>query len=758
MPTTATFLHVTDTHLVDGAASNQADIKTRVPKIEDTSKLQALKVTAAQLATRLSEEKRLLDGILFTGDAQDKGMPNGHVALRGALEESLRGVLREGWKFVAVPGNHDIPKGSEPGSADRYAEFMKAWRDNDPKAVTPWFDDLDADPIPATEYDDHRFVAQDKSWEIYPINSCNWSHTQVALPDDVKAAFEKLAHEISLLDSHKAVELAALLKDGIRAPVERQLLYDIARVSGRQLAAMKPLIRAGSAAPRAPLRIVVLHHHLMAPTLREEVRAFSDILNLASFRTYLRQNEVDVVIHGHKHVDAIAYDSVYDHGASSQSDPRRLLVISGGTFDGGQDESGMSLIGISGLPGAPRIDIERIPLGREGFDLKRLPAHSARLWRINEHVPGGPVVIHGDNINDVYARAVQAATEEAKMAMLIVHLDLPQPELDGDGRIKSLPFPIAYPDPNANGAPSGADRQSTAAWAEDLADWWQLPRSSLESRIPYIHGTRLRRFASQFDQIKRIVALLKSSSTTSRAVAVLVDPLRDFRPNGDGEDFASFCLIQFRRRSKDGGTHLDCTAYYRAQEFKHWWPINVAELRRLQIEVSKELNWNTGRITTIAADARAVATRSPGQVAIPVVDRWLDQSPEKLIALASHLCGDARKWGDGTVLNEWRKYLNFQRQCAEPAAFNPDGAPVAVEALEVLAAYMEAHSDNDEHFSATTARLRRLARENRNYERSSKDRRAFNDWSENVRILCHELLETIKDTPNVAAADAVATQ
>ncbi|MFA6965255.1 metallophosphoesterase [Bosea sp. (in: a-proteobacteria)] len=749
MPTTATFLHVTDTHLSDGSPSNQADHKLRVDGITVTTKIEALKVTAELLAERLRAEERLLDGILFTGDAQDKAAPHGHTELRKVLTDALSGVMKPHWRFVATPGNHDVPQGSDPSGERRYAEFKQAWRETEPRAVTPWLDGIDTPPAPGEVLQHHSFTAPDGSWAVYPINSCNWSHTQIKFPEGVEAAFNELLRALDGLGDVQAAKIKEVVKREIREPLEKQLLYDIARVSDAQFAALRQIIRAKMPTSKPPLRIVLLHHHLMAPTLREEVRPFADISNLSALRTYLRQNEIDVVVHGHKHVDAIAYDSVYDHSSRQQSDPRRLLVLSGGTLDGGHGESSMSLIGIAGLPGAPRVEVERIPLGLRGFDLAAGAVYSARLWRTNEQVPGGPVVIQGKDIDDVYARAVRAASEEANMAMLIVHLDLPQPELDGDGKPTGLPFPAAYPDPERT--PSNEKVRVTAAWVDDLASWWQLPRSSLEPRIRYIHGTRLRRFAGQFDQIKRIVSLLRSSSSTSRAVAVLVDPLRDFGVSGDGEDFASFCLVQFRRRPDgEDGDRLDCTAYYRAQEFKHWWPINVAELRRLQIEVAGEINCNPGRITTIAADARAVAARSPGQVAVPVIDRWLDQAPEKLMALACHLCGDGRTWGSGVVVDEWRNYLLSQRRSTDPSAFNPDGSPVAVDALEMLASYMEAHSVVAEGVQEIAGKLRRLARENKNYEVSSKDRGAFNNWSQGIRQLCDDLIAMIPGAPTAA--------
>lgn len=74
--------------------------------------------------------------------------------------------------------------------------------------------------------------------------------------------------------------------------------------------------------------------------------------------------------------------------------------------------------------------------------------------------------------------------------------------------------------------------------------------------------------------------------------------------------------------------------YYRAQEFARWWPINVAELRTLQLAVVRGSRMTCGRITTITAEARS-SGKSPTQEAMPVIDRWLGQYPERLYVLAT---------------------------------------------------------------------------------------------------------------------------
>jgi thymidylate synthase len=233
------------------------------------------------------------------------------------------------------------------------------------------------------------------------------------------------------------------------------------------------------------------------------------------------------------------------------------------------------------------------------------------------------VVVKGTDIDEVYARACTAASTEADGGILIVHLDLPADDPD------KLPLPSDYP------VPERANEGEKDAWMRELVDWRQLARSQLDHRVPYIHGGRLRRFGGKINQVDRIIRLLQQGPTT-RALAVLIDPFRDFSFE-KREEFASFCLVEFKLREvTPGSTAIDCIAFYRAQEFARWWPINVAELRSLQREIGRDLHAQLGRITTIAADARTIS-KSPTQVAMPVIDRRLDQAPQRLHLLAGAL-------------------------------------------------------------------------------------------------------------------------
>ena len=267
-----------------------------------------------------------------------------------------------------------------------------------------------------------------------------------------------------------------------------------------------------------------------------------------------------------------------------------------------------------------------------------------------------------------------------------------------------------------------------ATWLRELVEWWQLDRSQLEPRIPYLHGARLRRYGGKIDQIERIIALLRTKPST-RAVAVLIDPFRDFAPNGAKEEFASFCLVEFRRRDAQAGRIVvDAIAFYRAQEFERWRPINIAELSFLQRQICEELGYRPGRITTIAADARTIS-RSPTQVAMPIVDRWLDQAPERLHLLADALVHqEINGQAQASAVREWRRSLAELRNATE--GFNSDGIPVAIEGLLTLAAYIDATAfEGDEELASLARNLGDLARVNQTFGHSTLSRGSFDRWS-----------------------------
>lgn len=682
-----------------------------------------MELLLARLAERLAQDRQTLDGVLFSGDAQDRNAIGGHERLIDLLLNHLGPFGITTNRIVSVPGNHDVPQGSPPSSAQRYNDFVRVWRDRG--CVVPWLDGLDTLP-PINSGELHRLVADDRSWAVFPINTSNWSHVTSVLPAPLKDVWDAIPERIANGD--------IALAERLRSQLQALARYDMARVSEQQLEVLRGIVASTpQPAHGRQIRIAVMHHHLRSPSLREELKPFADISNLEQVRAFLSGSNIGVLLHGHKHEHATYFDHIY---TPDGLDMHRVLVVSGATFDSGRESEAARLITMTGIPHTPEITIEPIPLPRAGAESARLASTTRRLWVTNVRAgdavvlaPGAPVVVEGHDLDEVYARACAIAKTDARKGTLAVHLDFKNDETE------ALPLPQGYPTPDDI---SGEERQ---VWFQEMVQWWQLDRSQLERRIPYLHGSRLRRYGGKLDQIQRIVSLLRTKPST-RAVAVLVDPFRDFAPDGAAEEFASFVLVEFRRRDDNAGSiFVDAIAFYRAQEFARWWPVNIAELRLLQREICQALGFRPGPITTLAADARTISL-SPTQVAMPIVDRWLDQAPERLPLLVDALLHRAPIEGrHAQAIRDWRRSLIDLRLAS--SVFNPDGIPVAIEGLRRLSVYLDASvPTNDRELKDFAQHLRALADLNEMFERSARERADFDRWSPVASILLEKLERT----------------
>lgn len=86
----ATFLHITDPHVSEyGVPFEWDDQKVVVPGNSRGTREEVLTLLFQRLAERLAAEKRTLDGVLFSGDAQSRGDPGGHELVLKLLIERL---------------------------------------------------------------------------------------------------------------------------------------------------------------------------------------------------------------------------------------------------------------------------------------------------------------------------------------------------------------------------------------------------------------------------------------------------------------------------------------------------------------------------------------------------------------------------------------------------------------------------------------------------------------------------------------------
>jgi 3',5'-cyclic AMP phosphodiesterase CpdA len=674
----ARLLHITDTHIKAAGGDLMLDDRKKDLGLDPQSKLRAMGYLLSRIAERLDKEGVTLDGVVFSGDALPAGTPGGDGALLSTLQEYLR-IAPD--RILAVPGNHDIPRDTSPGSTERYAQFVRAWRSAG--CITPWLDGVDVVNDGET-WRKHMLLGPENSWAVLAVNSCNWSHVE-AVPKELKPIWNdiKAAAEAAVPTDRRAA-VASAMQDLVR--------YDAAHVSDPQFEMIrKMLIKLREAGGGdAQLRMIALHHHVRAPSLREEIKPFADLINLERLRQVLAEQKVSVVFHGHKHVTRQQFDYI-EHARSPA--PHKVLIVAGGTVSESREEDAAALVHVRGLPWIPSVTVSTFDIPRPGLDLVEKPRAQRRIWTHVEADLLSPIVIQGRTYDEVYAKVCECSQKDVFDVPLVVQLDDPS-----DMDISRLPkgYPVDVPGQN-----------NRTDWLRELVGWWQQSESELLQRLPYLHGHRLHRYSNNIDQIDRVIKLLRKKNT-SRAIAILVDPRLDFHESPP-IDFASFCLVQFARRTSELGTVLDVTGYYRAQEMIRWWPINIAELRYLQRAVGNAIKIKPGRITTIAAVAR-VDSRSPTHVAVPLIDRWLDQHPENYFKLATALLS-GKLPADDPLADVWIEEL----EALKLAAQHPprDGGPVvAIEGFRRLATYLRAGSGaNFDRCQELSDDLQRLARD-----------------------------------------------
>ncbi len=703
------FLHVTDSHLKDSETVENIDIKINVDKIEQPSRENLLRDTLRSLGEKLQSQDDgfgQLDAVIFSGDGTLRGDADGQLRLRKMLVEELGSVGITNKNIIATPGNHDIVSGSKPSDPDRYKHFKTAWIDTDP-VVVPFLDGIH--DLNSLSFSDHVLTSPDGEWAIFPINSSNWS--QLIIPD-------KGNKDVALLREYFNANPDPKLSEAL----EKLCKYDVARVSGNQLRALKKLAKS---AKEARIRIAVLHHHLLPVDSREEFKPFADITNLGHLRQVLRELDFHLVVHGHKHVTAAYYDHIYPDKLES-APAHRILTVSGGTFGptGQHPDNPIRLIEIDETPYAPICRVKNIRTATAGLELNISESQPYRLWE-DDPDSMGPVTIYGTSIDDVYARAIQLVKKSPKRTIVCT--------INFQSTDDSIPFPEKYP--------YGENPEEKRRWFEDTVRWWQLPVSRIETRIPYIHGSRLKRFAGELNQIDRVISLLRDEKSTSKAIALVVDPSRDFRKN---KPFASFCFVQFCLRNDN---RLDCIGYYRAQEFHYWWPVNVAELRHLQMDVAKEANLYPGEITTITPFPRVSKDiRQPTTVAVPLIDQWVDNYPGRIATMALAITNPAEEsYKDGIIF--WKQcHSDLLRAATE---FHPDGVQVSIEGLELLKDWISATCKTSEITSDQNRDpqdikdiinlLEDLLHANKTHQDSPITSIGFNRWKEHVKVKLEEL-------------------
>jgi 3',5'-cyclic AMP phosphodiesterase CpdA len=613
----STILHISDLHLgepedwqllgSDRAGMAGPDIDSQKGVLKETLEL----VTSGGLIDGI-------DAVVVSGDLTNRCRPDGFTEFAEVAQPLIDRVGAE--KIAVVPGNHDVPWDPGPDDPARYDEFLRVTRGLG--MVTPILDGRDTDAASGAE---HLILGED--FVIVTVNSSHFCWGK-------EAADESVVEAVLRSGSDELLEVFENLRR-----------RDVARVSNAQLGALRSLLRERLPTPAAGeaddrIRIAVLHHQLLPVSASEEVKAFEALSNLGKIRGLFVELGIQVVLHGHKHTPSLFWD--YVAGQTLNEPPRRMLVSAGpGEFlPGGLV---MRLLRISEGPRARDVVIEHLHAPARSGGAITSTRERARLWRSTAvDAIGDMTVLAAPTVAEVYAQLRSVFEDRSPTEPLHDLLcEITSPTDAGE-------VPLDYPHIEGIG-----DAQQ---WMDDLVEWWLLRDPQLLQQVTFNHGERIHRRWG--DQIERAVETLRQSRPGStRAVIMLLDPWNDAKPEGD---FPSFVLIQLQVVPRGAESQLDCSGYFRKQEMRYWWPINVAELARVQAAVVEGLSTPDqvvagGRLRTITAYA-ASEEKLPA-VALAEIDRAIDLHRDHLWTMAYGLVHQDEEQARGEVRQLWERYL-----------------------------------------------------------------------------------------------------
>lgn len=713
----ALFLHLSDLHL--GELNDHqmvGDDKDHILKPSDRlSRISKMENALSELGKKLARDKTPLDGMIISGDITLAGSEKGFEKLKDFLSH-LGPALPEPSKIVVVPGNHDVAWFTDPGSSDRYAHFLKHIRGAG--FVTPMLDGIDGHILKGDvgEMARHALVDPSYRWAVIPVNSANYCGCLASA--DVSEEQWK--------------DWAATIDGGGAGAAEKAFravrLRDMPRISPWQFTRLRELVQhlntvAIKEGHSAGIRtIATVHHHLLPVTDDEETKAYESFANLGLLRAFLGSNKIDIVLHGHKHTPHIYRDFVTPFDDSGS--PHSVLVVSGGTVGmGAVSNEACRLVDLHlQHQQAPNVDVIGVPGVANGLSLPDLTARKRQfgLWQgAPDAFPTRyfPLSIVGQTVSQTYERIQTLLAGRSLSDRLSVVCCIE--DASDAGRI-----PPSFPATSGIGSPQ--------EWLDRMVAWWQRsPPGGSGDALHFTHGERIYSYAGSINQVDSAIRALQGPKTDGRAVITLLDP----RAEQDklASRWPSFCLVQFVIRRSQGNIWLDALAFFRHQEMRYWWVVNIAEiaeLRRVVFEGIKRTypGLKVGSITTTTAMAHLAD--APPFVAVPELDRLVDMDENELWSMVYGLV-----WAEmprRALLNEkWKAMLV---DLIPTAGADPQRAPVAVRGLyyvhTTLRQFASHHSTDA--FRAFTTEIERLLSANHEHakivsEATEDDHRKWRD-------------------------------
>lgn len=464
-------LHLSDLHLGKEQPWERAtdDKSGFVPK-DENSRLSVMQTALGAAKQHLVAADLELDAVIVGGDITTAHDEEGFArfsALLGGLK-----LVDDVDRIIAVPGNHDVDRDSDPGTEKKYERFLASTR-----AVgirTPFCDGVDS-----IEKSDAKPILDLGDCVVAAINSANWCGVPVRT-------------------------------GGV------DYRYDAARVSESQLEYLTDQLRDHEIDGK--VRIGVLHHHLLPVTEDEETKPFESFTNLARLRSWISHHRFHAVLHGHKHRPVITWDHVYDFDDHAQPATRVLVISAPTPTTWGAPVCRIIRIGDAAgrkvVRGAPRLMVDTVNAERH----ERRIAPTTSAVDLYETPASSPALV-----------AIDAETADAAYERLVSELER------RPGRLLNVTCVVRDPESasklptNFSGKPENPEQ-----WFEDAVSWWQSPAPLLIAAgdAPFNHGERLYatgRATSELDaaaellgSTKAMVFLTTNSELRSRPAPAFV--------------------------------------------------------------------------------------------------------------------------------------------------------------------------------------------------------------------------------------------
>ncbi len=559
-------LHVSDLHY-DSKEKTNGRVDAKVDIGISSSIEKEFFVTLTKYLSNIKENNEKINLFVISGD-----IINGwdRKAQMQFSQKFIKLIKQQGYDkkdIMVVPGNHDVKKGSSISSEERYLEFTESWSG----CSLPYLDGV---------YTSCDISIDEKNKIMFiPINTANWSQVNIDINESMKTLIDRIDDPI------------------LQKEFRNQLIYDAAFVSPEQISNLEEEIKSIDGYENY-MKVMVQHHHLVSVDDSIEVKEMGDILNSEDLKYFIKKYNIKVLLHGHKHVEKAFYEYL-----NKNENPYKLLISSASNIT----KSSFFQV----------LEFSNYNLQISKYDRLGNSTKAGEFIICDTIETNSTIVIEDNNITKLYNKVIAICENKANInKQFICNFNL-------DGyKEKEYPSPLMYPN----------DTKEQTRYKKEIekhVDWWQQDRTMFED-IAELHGPRLKKYNGYINQLEYIYKQLKNSSTTTRTVAVLLEPAKDFH---DKLNYPSFISCQFMIRVEGVHEYLDIVANFRKQEMRYWWALNIAELYKLIYEMNKKLNnkFTLGKITTISNNTIYAKEKAFGRSYVSSIDYYMDLDPANVM-------------------------------------------------------------------------------------------------------------------------------